>query len=498
MKYRAFLFLSLLSLSQTQASPTVLPYKEELGAAHGAPVDKKQKVMTRKQLPIMGSLADITPAKFQTLDHSHWAPFGLKTQPAAKTFHFAFEFNTFAPSRLLPLELFQLACIKDLSDPQKPIFHEGRDDLHNFFHELETTITMNHYFGTHKGLMTCKLFLPQAFEGTDGDQLDLVFWVCGMHGPRLTDEVIAAECTGNGVAVAVVDTLVENKNTDILSHSILGSGGALLRLHQILQTFPHINSARPVAFGNDYGGLVVWMSMQKEIYSKYSYESTPLDYALLINTPPLLAFKLSPVGAHIQFTQGGADKVTLKTFQTWFQILEKERETRNYHLMEEILPEEGQGMLSLDLEGEGLKLQRGFMPILINQEVEEIYQAVHQAVQVQNFQEELRKLIEEENDPSNLFSKLVSDIPGFEVITTKQTEEDANAELQTVRHHITFGEYREMEKHLSVQEFPWKGSVNYAQIKDEIVETFSQILSTNFDPAAHKAKKSAKVLTDSH
>lgn len=499
MKHIVFLIFSLLLLPQIQATPIKVNYKEEFGAAH-EPANRTARLTTRKTLPILGELSDIDPSKFTPINFSHWHDLGLKPLPHAKIFHFAFQYTELIPSRLLPIEIYQLACLKDMSNPDKPVFHEGRRALHEQMLALEeaTKAPVNSVYGVHKGLMSCKLFLPEAFKGSDGDKLNLVFWICGIHGPRLTDEVIAAECTGNGMAVAVVDSAFEDRSNDHLSQSLLSTGGGLLRLHQMLKSFAYVNTEAPVAFGNDYGGLILWLSMQQEILSKYGYEYSPFNYVMIANMPPLLAFKQSPLETPIQFYQGKADQQTLQGFKAWFDIQESERPTRNYYLMKETLPGEGRGFLSLPFEGEGMKLEHPITSILINKDVEEIYQEVHPKIDNHNFFAQLQVLMQEPNDPYELFAKVVAGIDGFEILTTQQDGEESDTKIRTDRRKIAFGAYHELEEHLEHKSFLWKGSANYEKIKDEIIETFSQMFVAHFDPASPLKKKSPGVVADSH
>lgn len=321
-----FLFTQIINVNASRT----LSYKETLGCALNNPTGiKDYKVESTKSLPILDNLASLDPTTFTPVNHSRWSEFGAPPLPPAKSFHFAFEYTAFTPTRLWPMELAQLGAIEDMQDPYNVRFKPGRDEFHNFMVELSKISggPLNIMNGIHPNPMACKLFVPKKFDASTGDKLKTVILVCGTTGHRLSEEIMAGQFTVKGVAVAIVDPVPARKGHDHLGRSLLGEGGAILRLHRLLETCPFLDATKPAAFGDSLGGLVLWLSQQHQIYSRYGYVEPPYCALATANMPPVITFKETHQKPHTipwAVFHGTEDTfVPIKSVQNWHETFGK-------------------------------------------------------------------------------------------------------------------------------------------------------------------------------
>lgn len=483
-KYFLFLLFTITQTINLNASRTIA-YKEELGQALNSKGPLQDYIIrTSKMLPILDNLTTLNPmdpSLFIPVNHRRWTEFGVPPFPPAKSFHFAFEYTGFTPTRLWPMELAQLGAIEDMQDPHNVIFKPGRDEFHNFMVDLSKTtgVPANDFYGIHSQKMVCKLFLPKKFDPASGAKLKVVMLVCGTTGHRLSEEILAGQFTVKGVAVAIVDPAAGENTQDHLTRSLLSTGGAILRLHRLLETCPFLDASKTAAFGDSLGALVLWLSKQYQIYSRYGYAEPPYCALATANMPPVISFQDTHKEPHMipwAVFHGTADTfVPIQSVKNW---LETFGQSNPYKLN----PVEGavHDLLTHPADGDyALKSVRSFPTVLITKTADQGFEDLNpQLLAARNALIELTS----KGDPYPIFNEISNPYNCIGMLhARKEGYENMNGHfIQCISEHKGGFTHKELSDELEKSGSsmaPFGGAPNQDEIRSIIISNLVDALN---------------------
>lgn len=274
---------------------TEIEYKTTLGIVNTSALGSTKspyELVQNVKIPVLSNLSHLKNSDFTPLDHERFEEWGFEPFPQSKAFQFAAPYTSLSMTCLWPLALYQLACIDNMSDPDHVILRPGREFLHQ---ASIVNREFNRGFGIHTAYMTAQLMLPIDFDPASGEKLSTLIYVTGTTGRRLTEESFAIKFNDYNCAVLLVDPRQfvggEDQKHRHLDRDLLGMGGAINKFQEVLATAPFLNKEVSI-FGDSIGGLLVWLSIQKEIYEKYTH---PMDIRAIAiaNIPPVMSFKSS-------------------------------------------------------------------------------------------------------------------------------------------------------------------------------------------------------------